>query len=131
MLMVSAGVDVDECKLPRREHYHCKSALGATPVDRSGSSACLDFAPDRLAITWNGFFLFLLHAHSLHSFQLFSFFLRISNILFKNERKTKVAVLNFQLNLIFTTPMKRNAGFWAPPFPILLSSIASKPIGSE
>ena len=56
VLMVSAGVDVDECTLPRRKHYHCKSAFGATPVDRSGSSARLDFAPDRLAITWNGFF---------------------------------------------------------------------------
>ena len=51
VLMVSAGVDVDECTLPRRKHYHCKSAFGATPVDRSGSSARLDFAPDRLAIT--------------------------------------------------------------------------------
>ena len=131
MLMVSAGVDVDECTLPRRKHYHCKSAFGATPVDRSGSSARLDFGPDRLAITWNAFFLFLLYVHSLPSFKLFGFFLQISNISFKNERKTKVAVLNFQLNLIFITPVKRNAGFWAPPFPIFLSSIASKPIGSE
>ena len=51
MLMISAGVDVDESALPRRKHYHCRSAFGATPVDRSGSSACLDFAADRLAIT--------------------------------------------------------------------------------
>ena len=51
VLMVSAGVHVDECTLPRRNHYHCKSAFGATPADRSGSSACLDFAPDRLPIT--------------------------------------------------------------------------------
>ena len=51
MLMVSARVDVDESTLPRRKQYHCKSAFGATSVDRSGSSARLDFAPDRLAIT--------------------------------------------------------------------------------
>ena len=51
MLMVSAGGDVDENTLSRRKHYNCKSAFGATPVDRSGSSARLDFAPDRLAIT--------------------------------------------------------------------------------
>ena len=51
MLMVSAGVDVDECTLPRRKHYHGKNAFGATPVDRSGSSACLDLAPDRLPMT--------------------------------------------------------------------------------
>ena len=56
MLMFSAGVDVDESALPRRKHYHCKSAFGATPVDRSGPSARLDFAPDRLASTWIAFF---------------------------------------------------------------------------
>ena len=67
MLMISAGVDVDESALPRRKHYHCKSAFGATPVDRSGPSARLDFAPDRLASTWNAFFLFLLYVHSLPS----------------------------------------------------------------
>ena len=50
MLMISAGGDVDERTLPLRKHYHCKSAFGATPVERSGSSARLDFAPDRLAI---------------------------------------------------------------------------------
>ena len=61
MLMFSAGVDVDESALPRRKHYHCKSAFGATPVDRSGPSARLDFAPDRLASTWIAFFLFLLY----------------------------------------------------------------------
>ena len=131
MLMVSAGVDVDERTLPRKKHYHCKSAFGATPVDRSGSSARLDFGSDRVAITWNVLFLFLLYVQSLPFLKLFSFCLQISNISFKNERKTKVAVLNFRLNLIFTTPMKRNAGFWAPPFPIFLSSITSKRIGSE
>ena len=60
MLMVSAGVDVDASTLPRRNHYHCKSAFGATPVDQSGSSARSDFGPDRLAMTWNAFFSFLI-----------------------------------------------------------------------
>ena len=68
VLMLSAGVDVDASTLPRRKHYHCKSAFGATPVDRSGSSARLDFAPDRLAITWNAFFSSL-YVHSLPSFK--------------------------------------------------------------
>ena len=131
MLMISAGVDVDERTLPRRNHYHCKSAFGATPVDRSGPSARLDCAPDRLARTWNAFFVFLLYVHWLPSFKLFSFFFQVSNMSFKNERKTVAAVLNLQLNLICTTSMKRNAGFSAPPFPLFLSSIAFKPLVIE
>ena len=45
VLMVSAGVDVDKCTRPRRKHYDCKSAFGATSVERNGPNMRLDFAP--------------------------------------------------------------------------------------